>query len=52
MIGEAIGTEKEPFLIDELRKELSNDFKITIILDFKFSIEAHLRRSSYVAIGM
>ena len=52
MVGEAIGTEKEPFLIDELRKELGNDFKITVILDFKFSIEAHLRRSSYVAINM
>lgn len=52
MVGEAIGTEKEPFLIDELRTELGNDFKITVILDFKFSIEAHLRRSSYVAINM
>lgn len=52
MVGEAIGTEKEPFLIDELRTELGNDFKITMILDFKFSIEAHLRRSSYVAINM
>lgn len=52
MVGEAIGSDKEPHLMHCVRKELSEEFKVTMILDVKLTIEAYLRRCAGVALGM
>lgn len=52
MIGEALGDEKEPFLIDAIREILGDSFETTVVLDLKITIGAQLNRCINVTKAM
>ena len=52
MIGEALGDEKKPFLIDTIREILGDSFETTVVLDLKITIGVQLNRCINVTKAM